>query len=74
MPSTLSNTQYFLLRKYQCISSIYVLNINKMLTNDIVNFHQPAPGFLEKILIFPEKNCTVLTFQTQYTSYLDVAV
>ena len=50
MPTTLSNALLFFVeshifptKKYQCIYNINILNFIETLTNDIVNFEQPAP-------------------------------
>ena len=33
----------FFLQKKHCVCNINVLNFNETLTNDVVNFEQPAP-------------------------------
>ena len=53
MPTKLSNTLLFLLTKCDshiffstknnCICNVYVCKFNETLTNDVVNFEQPAP-------------------------------
>ena len=35
---------HFSNKKYLCICNIYILNFKVMLTNDVVNFEQLAPG------------------------------
>ena len=38
------DSHIFQQQKKQCICNINVLNFNETLTNDVVNFEQPAPG------------------------------
>ena len=62
MPPSLRNTLLFLLekcenlickrfsqffnKKLQCICNICILNLNETITNEVVNFEQPAPGLI----------------------------
>ena len=40
------DSHIFPTKKKQCICDINILNFNETLTNDIVNFEQPAPEVL----------------------------